>query len=313
MMKRLSSFAIAISVIFCQLAIGQGIPTDTLLLFFLGGQSNMEGFGYNSDLPASLDREFKDVWIFHGNAVPDEVPGGGLGIWAPLNPGHGFCFTSDGKTNTLCDRFGVELTFAARLQELYPGKKIALIKYARGGSSVDSLAAGDFGCWEPDYRGKTGINQYDHFLTTVRNAMSVTDINNDGTEDYLFPCGIIWMQGESDAYDLKEAARRYYANLKRLMDLQRAAFRVDDLPVVLGMISDSGNDEDGRIWKYGSIVQAAEERFAVEDGHAALVRSTLEYGYSDPYHYNSQGYIDLGEKFADAVFLLLINSLQTFP
>lgn len=42
------------------------------------------------------------------------------------------------------------------------------------------------------------------------------------------------MQGESDAAYTEEIANRYYFNLKRLIDLMRASFLTDDLPVVLG-------------------------------------------------------------------------------
>jgi hypothetical protein len=67
-------------------------------------------------------------------------------------------------------------------------------------------------------------------------------IANDGEADTLIPAGIVWMQGESDAALNAEIAERYEANLKRLMDLIRAALRSDDLPVVIGRISDSGRD-----------------------------------------------------------------------
>ena len=284
----------------------QNNVADTFLLFYLGGQSNMDGYGFNSDLPETLNKEFQNVWIFHGNSSADGAADGGLGIWEPLKPGHGFCFTSDGIKNELCDRFGVELSFAARLQELYPGKKIALIKYSRGGTSIDSLAADWAGCWDPDFRGSNGINQYDHFLTTVRKALAVNDVDGDGREDLLVPSGIIWMQGESDGYFTEDIASRYCANLKRLMDLQRAAFRMDDLPVAIGKITDSYNDEDGKVWPFGELVQHAQEKFVAGDGHAAIVRSTQNYSYSDPYHYDSKGYIDLGKKFAEAVDSFLI-------
>jgi hypothetical protein len=280
---------------------------DTVRVYYLGGQSNMDGHGYNRDLPESLSEISKTVWIFHGNPAGDDLPGGGLGLWEPMQPGHGAGFTSDGINNNHSDRFGVELSLAARLQELYPGERIAIIKYSRGGTSIDSLATGSFGCWEPDYQGTTGINQYDHFLQTVRTAMSSSDIDNDGTEDILVPSGIVWMQGESDASFNEEIAQNYYFNLKRLMDLIRASFRTDDLPVVIGKISDSWNDRtDGKVWDYGELVQYAQEKYARKDRKAAIVRDTRYYKYSDPWHYDSNGYIDLGKKFADALVSLKV-------
>lgn len=291
-------------LLLCLPALGQQPGGDTFRLYFMGGQSNMEGYGYNADLPDSLRGTVDDAWIFQGNPAGDEARGGGRGLWQRLQPGHGVGFTSDGAANTLSDRFGPELTFARRLQARYPGQKIAIIKYARGGSSIDSLAAAHFGAWEPDYRGTHGINQYDHFLATVRNALARRDINGDGRADRIVPAGIIWMQGESDASHTEAIAARYKQHLKRLMDLLRAALRTDDLPVVIGKISDSGNEADGKVWTYGELVQHAQEQYVRTDPQAAIVRSTRSYDYSDPWHYDSAGYIDLGVKFAEAVYRL---------
>ena len=42
------------------------------------------------------------------------------------------------------------------------------------------------------------------------------------------------MQGEADAQHSQESADAYLFNLKRLMNLFRAALRQDDLPVIIG-------------------------------------------------------------------------------
>jgi hypothetical protein len=277
---------------------------DTIRVFYLGGQSNMEGFGYVKGLPDSLSKKFKNVFIYHGNPVGDNDKSGGLGKWDVLQAGHGTGFSSDGISNKLSDRFGIELSFAKKLQELYPNQKLAFIKYARNGSSIDSIGTSSFGAWEPDFNGGKGKNQYDYFLKTVNNAMAVKDINGDGTEDVLIPSGIIWMQGESDADKTEQIANQYYANLKRLMELMRAAFRNNDLPVVIGKISDSGDDTDGKVWGFGELVQYGQEKFAATQSKASIVRTTSSYKYSDKYHYDNEGFIDLGKQFANAIFLL---------
>ena len=126
--------------------------------------------------------------------------------------------------------------------------------------------------------------------------MGTRDIDGDGRMDVLVPAGIVWMQGESDASFSEEIAAGYFFNLKRLMDLIRAAFLTDDLPVVLGKISDSWNDaSDAKVWNHGELVQYAQEKYARTDGKAAIVRTTRYYKYSDPWHYDSDGYIDLGQ------------------
>ncbi len=268
-------------------------------VYYLGGQSNMDGYGYVKQLPAAQAGAQNDVMIFHGNTSPDRASVDGKGIWSKLQPGHGVGFKSDGKTNQYSSRFGVELTFAQTMQERFPDRRIAIVKYSRGGTSIDVSAAGGFGCWEPDFEEAAGVNQYDHFLATVRNAYSDTDIDDDGQPDRLIPSGIIWMQGESDANYTPEIAQRYQRNLKRLMDLIRAAFRADDIPVVIGRISYSKKDPPS--WKHGEIVRAAQAEYVKADAAAALVTTTDQYGYSDPWHYDSAGYIDLGRQFANAI------------
>ncbi len=276
------------------------VKKDTVLVYFLGGQSNMQGYGFNKDLRNELKKEFKDVYIFQGNNVEDNKPNAGLGIWDNLKPGHGTDFSSDGKTNKLSDRFGIELSFAKKMQEINPKQKIAIIKYSRNGSSIDISGAPYFGTWDTEAISKTGKNQFDYFLKTVNNALSVGDINNDGIQDVLVPAGILWMQGESDANN-EEVANRYFINLKKLMDLMLATFRNNNLPIVIGKISDSGDDKDGKVWDFGELVQYAQEKYVRNQINVAIVRSTSNYKYSDKYHYDSTGYLDLGIQFANTL------------
>ncbi len=303
-MKRFSLLTVWVGCLFTLSALST--QAREYKVYFLGGQSNMDGYGRVKELPKELQGPVKGVMIFHGNTSPDKTAVDGRGLWAELKPGHGVGFRSDGQKNSYSDRFGVALTFARKLKEWDPKANIALIKYSRGGTSIDQAAAGRFGSWDPDFQGGSGkgkgINQYDHFLATVRHALAVKDIDGDGENDTLVPAGIVWMQGESDAAYTKEIAEKYEANLARLMGLIRDAFGDKDLPVVIGRISDSGKDKkDGKVWNHGDIVRAAQASFVKKDSHAALVTSTDKYGYSDRWHYDSAGYIDLGREFAEAM------------
>ncbi len=275
-------------------------PPTQWRLYFLGGQSNMEGYGYADGLPENLRRPAQNVMIFAGRTALDNETQGGTGLWQPLESGFGTGFATDGVKNVLSDRFGPELLFGHAMAERSPGAKIAIIKYALGGSG---LAEGvGFGNWHPDFSVAAGINQYDHALTTIRNAFAAHDIDGDGSHDVLVPSGIVWMQGEADAYDSQAAADDYLANLTRLMDLLRAALRADDLPVVIGKITDSGMSDDGSVMDYIETVQRAQETFVARDACAAHVTVTDDLAYlDDGWHYDTQGFVRLGTAFADAM------------
>lgn len=277
-------------------------PT-TYKLYYLGGQSNMEGFGFNDQLGDEQQFVSDDVMIFAGTPVLDDDPNGGKGLWDALQPGYGTGFRSDGDVLQRWNRFGPELAFGRTMAALPGAAGIALVKYSLGGSG---LAAGvGFGSWDPEYRDGEGINQYDNALKSIRNAMSVDDIDGDGTPDKLVPSGIVWMQGEADAYDSQAAADQYLANLTRMMALLREALGGGELPVVIGKITDSGMSDDGSVMDYIGTVQDAQATFVAEDACAAYVTVTDELTYlGDGWHYDTAGFLRLGTAFAEAMTAL---------
>ena len=262
-------------------------------VYYFGGQSNMDGYGYNSELPDSLDGIISNAMIFDGNRDNEGSPNGGVGIWSPVEPGHGYGFKTNGKSNDLSERFGPELSFANSLVE--QGKKVAIIKYSFGGTSLFQGAG--YGNWDPD---QEGINHYDNALATIKNAFDIHDINYDGKLDKLIPSGIIWMQGESDAEHSQESADAYLTNLNRLMDLLRAAMRKKDLPVIIGKINDSQMYDDGAPTQpYISTVHLAQETFTKTDPCAGYVKDIESYNFlPDAWHYDTDGFIKMGQAFA---------------
>ncbi len=275
-------------------------PADTPYeLYFLGGQSNMDGYGYTAELPAALRGDVERVRIFTGLTRFDGERYGGIGLWQPLTPGHGTGVRNDGQSVTLSARFGPELTFGRRLAALRPGRRIAIVKYSLGGSGL-SPGVG-YGNWDPNGE----LNQYHHALAAIRNARRQADIDGDGREDRLVPAGIVWMQGEADAHHSQAAADAYGARLERLMDLLRAELGGDELPVAVGLITDSGMAPDGSVMDYIGTVQQAQRAFADADRCATLVDVTVDLGYlDDAWHYDSAGMLRLGNAFAEAVHAL---------
>nr|MDJ0751808.1 sialate O-acetylesterase [Woeseiaceae bacterium] len=255
------------------------------------------------ELPAEARLDSDRVMIFTGQLAFDNETHGGVGNWQSLAPGFGTGFRTDGSENTLSDRFGPELLFGQTLAASDADANIAIVKYAAGGTGL-ALGVG-YGNWHPDFDDGLGLNQYDNALTTLREAFFVSDIDGDGVDDRLVPAGIVWMQGEADAGASQAAADAYLANLTRMMGLLRAAMRVDDLPVVIGKITDSGMAEDGTVMDYIGTVQDAQQAFVDNDDCAAYVTVTDELGYLDAaWHYDSDGFVRLGKAFADAMMAL---------
>lgn len=281
-------------------------------VYYMGGQSNMDGFGLNSELPKNFHIPPKNVFIFHGNASADGTILDGKGVWQKVKPGHGRGFSSDETQNYYGDKFGPELSFAHLMSKKYPDDNIAIIKYSKGGTSIDCKAARDFGCWEVDFSDKNGINQYDHYLATIKNAFAISDIDGDGENDILVPHGILWMQGESDALMSKEIALAYEKNLSSLIAAFRASLNSPILPVVIGQISDSGQDDDGKVWDFGDIVKDAQSKFVDSDPNASLVDDTNNYQYSDRHHYDTKSYIDLGQRFAESLIEFEKHAMVAF-
>ena len=271
-------------------------------LYYLGGQSNMDGFGWNTDLPPDLAESPQRTLIYRGQSAGDGSERGGVGRWEPLGPGFGLGFRTNGVQSWRSDRFGPELTFGHRMVALDPDARTAIIKYSRGGTPLYRHGSG-YGTWNPDV---PGLNQYDFALRSIREATAERDIDGDGVPDRLVPAGIVWMQGEADAFDSEAAALAYEDNLKRMIGLFRAALGVDDLPVVIGQITDSGMAEDGTVMDWSEEVRAAQQRYVDADSCAALVTVTNDFDYpdDDPWHYTSPGYLRMGTAFADAVVTL---------
>ena len=192
--------SLVLSFVTIIISCNSSIKLDTWKVYYLGGQSNMDGYGHNSQLPDSLKKRIPNAMIFNGKRDNEGSLNGGIGIWSSVEPGHGYMFETNGNFNSLYKMFGPELSFADKMIER--GEKIAIIKYSFGGTALyPSVRYGD---WYPDQKRR---NHLDNALATINNAFDVADINGDGRLDKLIPSGIIWMQGESDVEHSREASK----------------------------------------------------------------------------------------------------------
>ena len=167
-----------------------------------------------------------------------------------------------------------------------PEENVALIKHARGATTL----AVD---WNPDNPG--GL--YAGLIADVNAAMTeITTRNPDGEL-----AGMIWMQGESDAFSL-EYAQAYETNLRNFIESVREDVGVADLPFVIGKIPPDPT------WTHYDLIRQAQENVAASMDNVSII-STDDLPVTS-HHYNTTGQQMLGERFANALLELSGTGLE---
>lgn len=288
-------------ILFVATALTQTPASAATKVFLLGGQSNMAGVGGYAGYCKGMT-----MWGDPpGDVADDPCPSiyanqSGVKFWDytpntlgyadfPLrtgyyinNPGVGSSWinlqTGYGYMN---DQFGPELSFGARLHELMPNDDIYLVKL---GVSSTSLATG----WNAS---GSGGPQYSLFKARV--AAAIQNLVGAGKNPTI--AGMIWMQGEEDGVS-STYAPQYAGNLTNLVTTIRSTFtNATDMKFVAGRITTAFGSTDTV-----SLVRSAQENVASLVGNASWVNTDdLEWAYYG--HYGTQGQIDLGIRFAEAM------------
>lgn len=265
---------------------------DRNKIFILIGQSNMVGYGYNSELPDSLTRDFDNIYIYNSSSTIDNM-NFRSSHWEKIAPGHGVDMSFTDNKYVLSDRFGIELSFAKSLRNKYKNSNIGLIKYAKGATILGEHE--NYDSWNPD---SNITNQYDYLKLSINDALSNIDINNDGIKDEIEICGVLWLQGESDA-KFENLAYAYEDNLQKFIKKLRSDFGLHKVPFLIGKVYSSKNENDDAFLKYIKIVNNAEELICNKNPFTFLVECHSDYAFCDKYHYTTKKYIELGNIYAN--------------
>lgn len=259
-------------------------PVTKVRIILQGGQSNSDGRAAVSGLPAELQAPQADVDLYYRVE-------GGAGTLTSLRPG--LSETS---------QFGPEITLGRRLANLYAqeaGTRVAIIKYANGGTNLYSQ-------WKAGGNATTTNDgpEYITFQQTVTSGLNALAAKYP--QAVLELDSMVWMQGESDA--VATQAANYQTNLTNFITDIRLTCGTS-LPFIIGRLSSKQTSLNA---SYLNQVRAAQDAVAAAD-HRTSVISTDDFGMNgDNLHFSASGQQSLGSAFAEDV---AYNTwmIETFP
>lgn len=281
-------------------------------VFLCAGQSNMAGIGSRNGLDPADARLFPDPAVRFWFASPGRDNPSTQ--WSALGTGSG--------------GFGPEQLFAIEMKRLFPTDQIAIVKVSRGATPINYWLPGE---------GTNGFRPPGHqtLAATIETVRQNLDREKaaGSIPDWAW-AGFVWMQGEGDANGTMAPAGVYREKLQRLARWVRDQTRTADLPIVIGRISaqlspsvvrdtgmrrvsraksaggkgiadDADFLDDGRprgpIWYEAKLahVRADQLAFVVADPCADWV-DIDDLPLRDFWHYNADGYAEMGRRFARA-------------
>lgn len=277
----------SLSHILSLLFLASAAHADHYRIYLLGGQSNANGRGDASQLAAPLASPQTDVrfywhrtqattnvgWLLEDQWI-DLAPGSGHGVTTPIYP----------------KEFGSELSFGRAMADADSSARIALIKYAHGGTNLYSQwsASGEM---------------YANFVATVQAGLAALSAAGHTYELR----GMIWHQGEADT---GAQADNYEVNLTSLVNrVRNDLFAGQPAPFVIGSISNS---------QYGSqITTPGTGAYKVRQAQQAVAANIVQVGFvntdgfpvrpTDTIHFDHNGQIALGQGFAAQMLALEAN------
>ncbi len=182
----------------------------------------------------------------------------------------------------LTNRFGPEYGFARKVDELDSAFNLAVAKISFGNSKIADWQKGAPGAFGDAYgeRLVAGINQATAAITGAGNTPVIR--------------GLVWFQGESDAFD-GGAAAGYGANFAQMISDLRTDLGIANLPVTVIQTSTP-------VAGFNGTVQTAQADFVSGDANAVLV-TTSDLGLNaDNRHFESAEMLTIGERAGQAFY-----------
>jgi hypothetical protein len=253
---------------------------NKIKVFILAGQSNMEGRADGTKLLQEDDERLlkaqKNVQLAYNNEP-----------LIPINPVKPTPGIAETYNRTLI--FGPEIFFGITLSEIWPDEEILLIKLSEGGTSLH-------GCWNANWSEDKATIMNEEQESKLYSSLTnyIEQILSEYKTDEYELCGMLWVQGETDAGN-KIAASAYGRNLNQFIGQIRQDLKKENLPFILFQVG-HGKVVEGMIDVSKSLTNVTLIPQSLEPMSADFY-SKLENG-----HYNYEGMKKLGERFAE-VFL----------
>ena len=179
--------------------------------------------------------------------------------------------------------FGPEIGFAHVLSRQFPNTKIKLIKFAVGGTSLFA--------WDPTWNAsKANLTRNASAGPLFKKLIKTAKIQFDEKKSKL--AGILWMQGEADA-KYPTAAKQYAGNLNRFVNAVRKELKSPNSLFIMGSINPPVD-----LFPSTKIVQQAQRSAASRIRNLRLIKTSDLDKRNDHLHYNTQGQLELGKRFA---------------
>jgi hypothetical protein len=246
----------------CVLLMGVGAyGQKTKKVFFLAGQSNMEGRAdadkISNDDIARLEA-VKDRIQFYYNDKKE----------SPLQTTTPPKYIQ--KKFSLKKVFGPELFFGIAMAEKYPNEEFIFIKRSQGGTSL-------YGCWNPEWKKEKAalMNElkqpklYFEFLDLVHKTLDPLPASSYQV------CGMLWVQGESDSGKKRGLlpSETYGSNLGKLIKGVRQEFKMKEMPFLLFQVG------------AGKVVEGM-KNVAAADNNVAIILQSNDKNSKDYYQKN---------------------------
>lgn len=282
-------------------------------VYILAGQSNAGGHGYVSREFSQFSPNGDDGLVELGKtryleARPDSIfihwrggnPHASQPVlwdarsdgWIPMKAGYSlFGYNSANPAGlgaeTINHPFGAEVTFAERIRQARPGRKVAVIKYSQGATTLGTTAAP--GAWDFTTGRSYDISSYANaghcyagLLQLV--ASSLQTLTQQGHTHELR--GMIWHQGESDS-GLSTAV--YKQRLQDFIAAIRGDLGKPALPFLIGELI-QGNYANTR---------AAQQQAATDTAGAEFISSAGLKPDSTDIHFDTTAMLDFGRRYAE--------------